>query len=74
MGVSEQGHGVTRRCHSQRPFKELNSELHGSVEFQEANRDVAFGQFSLDITKEGKVLWYELRAVSRVRYPLDLFV
>jgi hypothetical protein len=35
--MSEQGHGVTRRCHSQQPLKELNRGLNRSVEFQEAH-------------------------------------
>jgi hypothetical protein len=37
-------------------------------------RDVVFGEFSLDITKEEDVTWCKVRAVSWVRCPLDLFV
>jgi hypothetical protein len=35
-------------------------------------RDVIFGEFSLDRTKE-EVTWCEVRAVSRVRSRLNLF-
>jgi hypothetical protein len=36
-------------------------------------RDVVFSEFSFAITKEEEITWWEVRAVSRVRYPLDLF-
>jgi hypothetical protein len=33
--------------------------------------DVILGEFSLDGTKQEEVIWREVRAVNRVRYPLD---
>jgi hypothetical protein len=35
-------------------------------------RDVVFGEFSLDTTKE-EVTWCDVPIVNRVRYPLDRF-
>jgi hypothetical protein len=37
-------------------------------------RDIVFGEFLLDVTKEEEVIWCEVRAGNRVRSPLDLFV
>jgi hypothetical protein len=36
-------------------------------------RDVVFDEFSFGLAKEEEVTWREVRAVSRVHYPLDLF-
>jgi hypothetical protein len=36
-------------------------------------RDVTFGEFSLDMTKEEEVTWCGIRTVGRGWYPLDLF-
>jgi hypothetical protein len=37
-------------------------------------RDVLFSEFSLDMTKEEKVIWRQVRAISRGRYSLGRFV
>jgi hypothetical protein len=34
---------------------------------------IIFREFSLDITKEERVTWCEVRAVSQVPYRLDFF-
>jgi hypothetical protein len=36
-------------------------------------RNIIFDEFSFDITKEEEITWCEVRAVSRVRYPLGFY-
>jgi hypothetical protein len=36
-------------------------------------RDVVFGEFLFDMTKKEEVTWFEVRAISRARHPLDCF-